>query len=111
MSAIHRALRLTDDEEASIEKIFERPPNHLERAMYAVMWSEQCSYKSSRLHLRRLPTEASHVLVGPPRARRVSVLTATGITGRYTKPLILRDASLTVDREEIVACAHRRRDR
>ena len=34
-----------------------RPPNHLELAMYAVMWSEHCSYKSSRIHLRRLPSE------------------------------------------------------
>src|SRR5918996_562014 len=33
--------------------------------MYAVMWSEHCSYKSSRLHLRRLPTEGADVLVGP----------------------------------------------
>jgi phosphoribosylformylglycinamidine synthase len=33
--------------------------------MYAVMWSEHCSYKSSRVHLRRLPTEAPWVLVGP----------------------------------------------
>ena len=40
-------------------------PNHLELALYAVMWSEHCSYKSSRLHLRRLPTEGPRVLVGP----------------------------------------------
>jgi phosphoribosylformylglycinamidine synthase len=33
--------------------------------MYSVMWSEHCSYKSSRIHLGRLPTEAPHVLVGP----------------------------------------------
>ncbi len=33
--------------------------------MYAVMWSEHCSYKSSRIHLKRLPTEGPHVLVGP----------------------------------------------
>ena len=33
--------------------------------MYAVMWSEHCSYKSSRIHLRRLPTEGPAVLVGP----------------------------------------------
>ena len=65
VEAIHRALGLTDDEAASIEKILGRAPNHLELAMYAVMWSEHCSYKSSRLHLRRLPTEAPHVLVGP----------------------------------------------
>ena len=63
--AVHRALGLTDDEAVAIERILGRPPNHLELAMYAVMWSEHCSYKSSRLHLRRLPTEAPHVLVGP----------------------------------------------
>ncbi|HEX6423154.1 MAG TPA: phosphoribosylformylglycinamidine synthase subunit PurL [Acidimicrobiales bacterium] len=62
---IHRALGLTDDEATSIEGILGRTPNHLELAMYAVMWSEHCSYKSSRLHLRRLPTEGEAVLVGP----------------------------------------------
>jgi phosphoribosylformylglycinamidine synthase len=62
---LHRALGLTDDELATIERILGRTPNHLELAMYAVMWSEHCSYKSSRVHLRRLPTEASWVLVGP----------------------------------------------
>ena len=62
---LHRALGLTDDEAASIETILQRSPNHLELAMYAVMWSEHCSYKSSRIHLRRLPTEAPWVLVGP----------------------------------------------
>ena len=62
---IHRALGLTDDEAASIERILGREPNHLELAMYAVMWSEHCSYKSSRIHLRRLPTEGPDVLVGP----------------------------------------------
>ena len=62
---MHRELGLTDDEAAAIERILGRQPNHLELAMYAVMWSEHCSYKSSRLHLRRLPTEGPHVLVGP----------------------------------------------
>jgi len=56
---------LTDDEAADIEAILGRVPNHLELAMYAVMWSEHCSYKSSRIHLRRLPTEGEAVLVGP----------------------------------------------
>ncbi|HYZ99423.1 MAG TPA: phosphoribosylformylglycinamidine synthase subunit PurL, partial [Acidimicrobiales bacterium] len=65
VAPIHRALGLTDDEAASIERILGRAPNHLELAMYAVMWSEHCSYKSSRLHLRRLPTEGTAVLVGP----------------------------------------------
>jgi phosphoribosylformylglycinamidine synthase len=62
---IHRALGLTDDEAESIARLLGRQPNHLELAMYAVMWSEHCSYKSSRVHLRRLPTEGPHVLVGP----------------------------------------------
>jgi phosphoribosylformylglycinamidine synthase len=62
---IHRALGLTDDEADAIERILGRLPNHLELAMFAVMWSEHCSYKSSRRHLSRLPTEAPWVLVGP----------------------------------------------
>jgi phosphoribosylformylglycinamidine synthase subunit PurL len=62
---VHRALGLTDDEAEAIEKILDRPANHLELAMYSVMWSEHCSYKSSRVHLRRLPSEAPHVMVGP----------------------------------------------
>jgi len=64
-AGVHRALGLTDDELATIVRILGRHPNDLELAMYAVMWSEHCSYKSSRLHLRRLPTEAPWVLVGP----------------------------------------------
>ncbi|MBA3268016.1 MAG: phosphoribosylformylglycinamidine synthase subunit PurL, partial [Acidimicrobiia bacterium] len=62
---LHRALGLTDDEAASINRILGRAPNELELAMYAVMWSEHCSYKSSRVHLGRLPTKAPWVLVGP----------------------------------------------
>jgi len=61
----HRALGLTDDELELIIGILGREPNHLELAMYSVMWSEHCSYKSSRIHLRRFPTEAPWVLVGP----------------------------------------------
>ena len=64
-STLHRALGLTDAEAGQIEVILGRAPNHLELAMYAVMWSEHCSYKSSRIHLRRLPTEGPDVLVGP----------------------------------------------
>src|SRR5437762_3057802 len=62
---IHRALGLTDDEASAIERLLGRLPNPLELAMYAVMWSEHCSYKSSKGLLRRLPTEAPWVLVGP----------------------------------------------
>jgi phosphoribosylformylglycinamidine synthase len=62
---LHRSLGLTDDEAADIDRILGRAPNHLELAMYAVMWSEHCSYKSSRIHLKRLPTTGERVLVGP----------------------------------------------
>jgi phosphoribosylformylglycinamidine synthase II len=62
---VHRALGLTDDEFDHIHELLGRAPNHLELAMYSVMWSEHCSYKSSKRHLRRLPTEAPWVLVGP----------------------------------------------
>ncbi|MEJ7765572.1 MAG: phosphoribosylformylglycinamidine synthase subunit PurL [Acidimicrobiales bacterium] len=60
-----RSLGLTDDEVDRIEGVLERDPNDLELAMFSVMWSEHCSYKSSSIHLGRLPTEAPHVLVGP----------------------------------------------
>ena len=41
--SLHRALGLTDDEFEAVAKILGRPPNHLELALYAVMWSEHCS--------------------------------------------------------------------
>src|SRR4051812_2806265 len=63
--ALHRSLGLTDDELDRIVRILGRSPNDLELAMYAVMWSEHCSYKSSKIHLRRLPSEGREVLVGP----------------------------------------------
>jgi phosphoribosylformylglycinamidine synthase len=62
---LHRALGLTDDELEAIVAILGRDPSDLELAMYGVMWSEHCSYKSSKVLLRRLPTEAPWVLVGP----------------------------------------------
>ncbi len=43
----------------------DRRPNPLELGLYGLMWSEHCSYKSSRRHLAQLPTEAPHVLQGP----------------------------------------------
>jgi phosphoribosylformylglycinamidine synthase II len=64
-ASLHGALGLSDDEFEEIKVVLGRDPNHLELALFGVMWSEHCSYKSSRLHLRRLPTTGSHVLVGP----------------------------------------------
>ncbi len=62
---LHRALGLTDTELEDIISVLGREPNPLELALYGVMWSEHCSYKSSRIHLKRLPTTGDKVLVGP----------------------------------------------
>lgn len=62
---VHRQLGMTDDEYLSVVDILGREPRAAELAMYSVMWSEHCSYKSSREHLGRFPTEAPWVVVGP----------------------------------------------
>src|SRR6266478_3063543 len=56
---------ITPEEYARIQKILGREPNFTELGIFSVMWSEHCSYKSSRMHLRRLPTRAPQVLQGP----------------------------------------------
>ena len=56
---------LTKDEYKLILEKLKREPNKNEIGVIAAMWSEHCSYKSSRLHLSRLPTSAPWVLVGP----------------------------------------------
>ncbi|HEX2288639.1 MAG TPA: phosphoribosylformylglycinamidine synthase II, partial [Pseudonocardiaceae bacterium] len=48
----YRELGLADDEYARIREILGRRPTEAELAMYSVMWSEHCSYKSSKVHLR-----------------------------------------------------------
>jgi phosphoribosylformylglycinamidine synthase subunit PurL len=56
---------LTPEEYARIQKILCRDPNLTELGIFSVMWSEHCSYKSSRAHLKRLPTRGTHVVQGP----------------------------------------------
>ena len=56
---------LTAAEYERIVAILGRDPNLLELGIFSVMWSEHCSYKSSRIHLRSLPTEGARVLQGP----------------------------------------------
>jgi phosphoribosylformylglycinamidine synthase subunit PurL len=58
-------LGLRGDEYDRIEATLGRIPTVSELGMYSVMWSEHCSYKSSKIHLRTLPTDGPHVLVGP----------------------------------------------
>jgi len=61
----HIQLGMTDDEYQAVIDLLEREPRPAELAMYSVMWSEHCSYKSSRAWLGRFPTEAPWVVVGP----------------------------------------------
>jgi len=56
---------LPADEYDRIREILGRAPNLVELGIFSVMWSEHCSYKSSKVHLRRLPTEAPWVVCGP----------------------------------------------
>ncbi|HEX2057745.1 MAG TPA: phosphoribosylformylglycinamidine synthase subunit PurL [Actinomycetota bacterium] len=63
--ALHRDLGLTDEELEAIRDRLGRDPTYTELAMFSVMWSEHCYYKSSRVHLKTLPTEGPHVVVGP----------------------------------------------
>jgi phosphoribosylformylglycinamidine synthase II len=56
---------LTSDEFARVKKILGRDPNITELGIFSVMWSEHCSYKSSKVHLKRLPTRGKLVVQGP----------------------------------------------
>ncbi len=63
---LHRRLGVTDDElDAIRDRLGGRDPNDLELAMFSVMWSEHCSYKSSKPLLRTLPTAGEGVVAGP----------------------------------------------
>lgn len=56
---------LTPEEYEKIKQILGREPNFTELGIFSVMWSEHCSYKSSRVHLKRLPTTGPRVIVPP----------------------------------------------
>jgi phosphoribosylformylglycinamidine synthase subunit PurL len=56
---------LTAEEYTRIREILGRDPNITELGIFSVMWSEHCSYKSSKVHLKRLPTRGPQVLQGP----------------------------------------------
>jgi phosphoribosylformylglycinamidine synthase len=56
---------LTREEYARVVELVGREPNLTELGLFSVMWSEHCSYKSSRVHLRTLPTDGPRVLQGP----------------------------------------------
>jgi len=56
---------LTAEEYAKVRSLLGRDPTLTELGIFSVMWSEHCSYKSSRVHLKRLPTHSSRVVQGP----------------------------------------------
>ena len=56
---------LSEEEYQQIVSHLGREPNLTELGIFSVMWSEHCSYKSSRVHLKRLPTEGERVVQGP----------------------------------------------
>ncbi len=56
---------LKKGEYKDIQKLLKREPNLLELGIFSAMWNEHCSYKSSRLHLKKLPTTGKQVIQGP----------------------------------------------
>ncbi|GBD37925.1 Phosphoribosylformylglycinamidine synthase subunit PurL [bacterium HR37] len=56
---------LTKEEYRRIVELLNREPNVVEIGIFAAMWSEHCSYKSSKIHLKRLPTRGERVVQGP----------------------------------------------
>jgi len=56
---------LSDEEYGRIKQLLNREPSFVELGIFSVMWSEHCSYKSTRIHLKKLPTKAPWVLQGP----------------------------------------------
>ncbi len=57
--------QLTSSEQEKVRSLLGREPTETETGIFTVMWSEHCSYKSSRIHLKKLPTKSDRVLVGP----------------------------------------------
>ncbi|OEH93401.1 phosphoribosylformylglycinamidine synthase subunit PurL [Bacillus solimangrovi] len=62
---IYREMGLSDEEFARVENILGRLPNYTETGLFAVMWSEHCSYKTSKPVLKKFPVSGERVLQGP----------------------------------------------
>lgn len=65
LPAILKDHKILPDEYKKVKKILERVPTLAELGVFSAMWSEHCSYKSSRKHLAKLPTKGDHIVVGP----------------------------------------------
>ncbi|WP_258111164.1 phosphoribosylformylglycinamidine synthase subunit PurL [Alicyclobacillus sp. SP_1] len=64
-NSLYRAMGLTDDEYRRVVERLGRRPNYVETGLFGVLWSEHCSYKSSRAYLKKFPTSGPQVLQGP----------------------------------------------
>lgn len=62
---LYAEMGLSDEEFALVEKILGRTPNYTETGLFSVMWSEHCSYKNSKLILKKFPVTGEKVLQGP----------------------------------------------
>lgn len=62
---LYREMGLTDYEYDLVQQLLGRLPNYTETGLFSVMWSEHCSYKNSKVLLKRLPTQGENVLLGP----------------------------------------------
>ncbi|OFW87432.1 MAG: phosphoribosylformylglycinamidine synthase II [Alphaproteobacteria bacterium RIFCSPHIGHO2_12_FULL_45_9] len=64
-AALAKSFGMTADEFQLVQDILGRMPTYTELGVFSVMWSEHCSYKSSRIHLKKLPTKGKCVIQGP----------------------------------------------
>ncbi|TGA96637.1 phosphoribosylformylglycinamidine synthase subunit PurL [Sporolactobacillus shoreae] len=62
---IYRTMGLTEDEYVEVKRLLGRKPNYTETGLFSVMWSEHCSYKTSKPLLKQFPTSGKRVLQGP----------------------------------------------
>ncbi len=75
--------QLTPEEYRKIVDILGREPSYTELGIFSVMWSEHCSYKSSRLHLKKLPTRGKLVVQGP--GENAAWAASCGIFSRWAR--------------------------
>ena len=85
---------LSEDEYARIKQLLNREPNLVELGVFSVMWSEHCSYKSTRAHFRRLPTKGPQVIQGPgENAGVVDIGDGDAVVSRWRATTTLRSSS------------------
>ncbi len=78
---IYRQMGLIPSEYNRIVELLGRQPNYTETGIFAVMWSEHCSYKNSKTLLKLFPTEGSHILQGPGEGAGVVDIVLTLVMG------------------------------